>query len=446
MKLFLNEHLLNQSSLLRYTFVSIFGSLGASILAAIALILLSRQFGPTHFGQFSSAFALVLILAKVNDLGLSVATTKLISKNDPLSQKISLVLITRYRLALSALIASFGILFTHWYCQSFSPSNCVLILLAFLFTFATSFFEHAQLSMQARRQFGLASLLNILQGFLKLLFILPFILWNWGSGSTPDYLVATSFFVYLLAPFVPVALILLIKPQFLGWSLQQPQNQEETNHESAIKSKVISICRQAGLGIVLISLIDNLDILLVQTLLNDYDTGLLAGASGIASVLAVIASAIGGVLNPLVTRFQSAAQLKRYWQKAWLVVAGSVLGFVASYFIAQPLLLLTLGPSFIEALPLLHYLLAAGFISIAITPFCAYFYTTKDQWYFTFAAVGQFILLIVGNLLMIPIWGVSGAVITRLIVKIILFFGTVWYVRKRVLQHNQDLLSEAQND
>lgn len=436
MTLYTLTRTITRSYSLKQSAISVVGSILASILAAIVLIMLSRLLGPSFFGQFSAAFALLLILVKINDLGLGVATTKLVSNHDQLSQKIALSVITRYRLILSVLIAIAGLILSRWYCLTSNSSSCFLFVLAFWLTFATAFFEHAQLSLQAKHQFTLAALLNTLQGLLKPLLILPIVLWSLSIGITPDVLVILSFIFYLLAPFLPVALLLLIKPVILNWSFMQMKNHDLHDQIKLIKSQTLSICKQAGIGVVLGAMIENLDILLVQNILSDRDAGLLAGAFRIAMLLTVIAAAVSGVLNPIVTRFQSPAQLKHYWQKSWLIVAGCILGFVATIFLAKPILLLSLGPAYLEALPLLHYLLAAGFISIALTPFIAFFYTTNNQSYFTWSALGQLLLIFIGNLVLLPALGVSGAAITRLICKIILFTVTVWSVRHQVAKNS----------
>lgn len=61
---------------LQQTALTVVGNMAGTALSAVALIIISRILGPSEFGQFSVGFAIVLILIKVNDVGLSAIVLK----------------------------------------------------------------------------------------------------------------------------------------------------------------------------------------------------------------------------------------------------------------------------------------------------------------------------------------------------------------------------------
>jgi len=420
-----------QSKGVKQSAISITGSLIASGFAAISLMLLSRALQPTSFGQFSTAFALTLILVRLNDLGLSVATSKLIPNATNESRSALSSYILRYRLALSGLILVLGIIISQFLPNFLLQDNSSLILISFIVCFATAFFEHFQFILQADHRFKLAAVLNASQGLLKLLFSLPAVILILQGTLSPATLITPIFLIYMLSPVIPVILLWLIKPGFLPVNLKLPTTLDKTQ-QKRLKQQLFSLIKHAALGIVAAGIIENVDILFVQGFLDDYQAGLLGGVTRIALLFYIVGYSLGNVLNPRVAKYKQYSDLVTFWKKAWLILAGCVLGFVLLMFAVEPLIFFTIGQEYLQAANSLRVLLGAGFITIALMPFIAFFYSFEQSWYFSLSGVLQLLIVILGNIWLVPIMGIEGSAWVRLASRGVLLILTIFLVRHQL--------------
>jgi O-antigen/teichoic acid export membrane protein len=426
---------------IQQSIINIFGSSAASAFSALALMLLSRFLGPAYFGQFSSAYALTLILARLNDLGLSVATSKLVPVASEDKQQALLSLIFRFRIALSGLIIVLGVIVSQFLPRFLLSDNSALILLAFLVCAATALFEHAQFALQALHRFKLAAILNASQGFLKLLFVVPFIFIIVQQAIPLKKVVLLIFTFYMISPGLPVILAKTIKSNLLPLSLHLP----DTVNLNKIRLDIWKIAKHAGFGIVAAGIIENVDILFVQAYLSDYEAGLLGGVSRVALLLYVLAYALGNVLNPRVAKYKDWINLHKFWNKAWFIAALCVVGFILSMFVAPYLITYTIGQAYLPGLGLMRILLAAGFVTVAAIPFIALFYSYNLPWYFSVSGIVQLVIVLAGNGLLIPIFGVNAAVWTRLAARVVLLIMTITIARWQLIKITPTLEIEETN-
>ena len=73
---------LKRSRVVIQTVVTLSGSLVASALAAVSLILITRHLGPQKFNEFSVGFAILLILSRLNDLGMTNVVLKYVAQEN----------------------------------------------------------------------------------------------------------------------------------------------------------------------------------------------------------------------------------------------------------------------------------------------------------------------------------------------------------------------------
>ncbi len=395
---------------LKQTAWSSLGSITASGLAALATILITRVLGPTQFGQFSAAFALMLILIRLNDAGLSTATTKFMAQAADKSAKAQVFKqVLKYRLILSALILLIGSIFAQTL-ASLLNLDLKLVLLALVLSQATVYFEHLQYSLQALHAFKKSALVNIIQAVFK---FLPAVLLTLAILPVNQFLI---FSLYMLAPAIPVVFIYQLLPQYVFKTNQ-------VGHQ--LKTQIKNLAQHSAINLISAGIIENIDLLFVSAYLSEYETGLLGGISRIALLLYVLAYALGSVLNARVAQYQQKQDLQKYWKKAWLVCLVAVIGFGLSLPLAKPLITLTIGPQYLPGLDLMLVLLAAGFVTIAVIPFIALFYSFELPWYFSLSGIMQLAIVLIGNGLFVPIYGLSAAVWSRLIARLLLFLVTV---------------------
>ena len=422
----LSPYKLLSSTGFKQTIYSSAGYLAASALAALATILITRKLGPTDFGRFSTAFSLALILIKLNDLGLSTATTKFLSSSETKKMKAQFYLvISAARFVLSLVLISAGLILFQPLSQTLQISP-YLTLSVFFMSLATVYFEHLQLTLQAQHRFKTTAAVTIVQAAFKLAFAVS--LYLTLIPTDPVFI----FVLYMISPGIPAALTQWLIPRWLekfDWKLAK-----------LAVSRVGKLTAHSAISVLSIGVVENVDVLFVKAYLNDYQAGLLGGVSRITLLLYVTAFAIGSVLNARVAHYQTKHDLDRYWRKAAAIAAAALAGFLISIPLARPLLTLTIGPEYLPALPIMIILLGSGFATIAAVPFGALFYTFDLPWYFSVVGIVQLLLILLGNGLLVPLYGLSAAAWTRFITRLVLLILTVtiarWYYQQNYVEEN----------
>lgn len=390
-------------------------SLIASAFSAVAIILISRLLGPISFAYFSSAFSLSLILNRLQDSGLNIALQKLVGGTRKKKKiNIFLSLCLKYRLALVLLITALGLIFSAQISALLNIDNPALIPLTFLVSVSTTFFESSLATLQSLGNNKLAAFSYFFPSLFKLLLAI-FVYWQ---GITDINFIIS---LYLLAALPSLLLFHLFKPRWLNYDLKIKKSKAEI--------KLKAILRHSALSVIVAGLIENLDILFAKHYLTDFETGLLAGVSRIAMLLYVVAYAMANVLNPRVAAYKKAQDLKIFIGKAWLIFALSVLAFALSLPFAPYLIRFTIGSDYLSALNVLHILLGAGFISVALMPFISPFYAFKNNRYFSLSAVLQLIIILLGNMIFVPQHGIIASAWVRLIARAGLLLFT-WLMLK----------------
>lgn len=420
---------LRQSQGLRHSVLTIASYGLASAFSAVAIILISRLLGPTNFADFSVAFSLSLILNRLNDFGLSIVLQKFVgsvAKNTttiPLVGQIAeklqrrqinsyLSLLLKYRLALSVIIVTLGLIFAETISAYLQISNPILIPLTFIFSISVTHFEFSQITLQSLGKFKLAAYNYLLPSLIKFgMAVLVFFM------QIHDTQLILS--IYLLSTLPSLLIAELLKPKWIKYQLDQNFKKENP--------KVLALLQHSAFAVVSAGIIENMDILFAKHYLSAYEAGLLAGVNKIAILLYVVAYALANVLNPRVAAYHDRANFNSFLKKAWGITVLAVSGFFVSLPLAPLLIHWTIGPQYAAGNDILIVLMAAGFISIALTPFMASFYAFKNNSYFSQSALLQLLIVLIGNFYFVPQFGLTASVYTRLIARVALL-GFTWWI------------------
>lgn len=392
------------------------GTFATSGLAALALIILTRALGPTQFGIFSVGFSLFLLLVRLNDWGMTTVIQKFGSRSSDHSEINSIFsFTTTVRLVSCAVTALIGLIGYQWFAQQLSFNHPAVILTAFLAATAGSFFEQFQTMLQSLHRFTQAAVVNMLQGLLKLGIALGFLF----SGS---FNITLLLALYSCASIVPFIASKLLFPQWLKLKLTQIKLQE--------KASILATAKHATVGFITAGVIENVDILFVQKYLDTYDVGLLSGINRVALLFSILGYALSTVLNPRAARYTQDRDKTAFIKKGWLVCSMSLLAFLFLAPFSSLIIQYTIGSDYLAAAPLLVILLGASLLTIAIAPFSAVFYSLDDARYFSYIGIAQLIVILIGNALFVPVYGLEAAVTTRLVSRVVLFVVTVtWLYR-----------------
>jgi O-antigen/teichoic acid export membrane protein len=421
---------------LRQSLITVVGNTFATGLSALALILISRMLGPVKFGEFSVGFAIILILNKFNDGGLGSATLKFAAKFSHDKEAVNRIFSYTWqvKLALSAVVFLSGIIISPFIVDFLHFDQPIIIYLAFFLSAASTWYEQLLNMLQALHRFSEAVVVNALQSGAKLLGIALFYFFS-VTQSVP------IFALYMLAPLVPIFFSKKLMPKWVKIRLFNVEGGKKTQAFIAEKAQLLAMAKHSAIGFIAAGLIENIDVLFVQRYLSNYETGLLAGVSRIAMMLLLIAYSLGNVLYPRVAKYHEKTHLQKYISKAAMLAVLCIFGFLAFLPFSRFTVWLTIGPAYLPGSSILNILAAASFLTIATVPFLALFYSLKADWYFSVSGILQLAIMIAGNMLFVPHYGLIASAWTRLVTRIFLFCFTagcaLWLYYAKYVRENR---------
>ncbi len=383
------------------------GNVVAQGMSAIALIIISRNLGPLLFGEFMVGFALVILLSKINDLGLTYAQQKFIpNMTDRKDQNQLFSAIIQLKLIVTSIIVVLGTLSVPLLSQLLGFSNQHILYLAVWLSLATAGFEQISAMLQALLRFPQAVIANVLQGGMKLAGIL--LLWISTISSAANY-----FLIYMLSPITPV---------LIGKALIGPGRKLNlSKNYVADWQKIGRMTKHSAIAFIAAGVIENIDILMVQGYLQEYEAGLYGGVSRIALLIAMFAFSLATVLNPRVARYKEKKHLDAYLKKVVYVTIFSLAGLFILWPFSHMLIKLTIGAEYGMGARALQLLLAASFtLIITVTLIAPFFSFPRAEWYFSSAGIIQLVSLISFNIILLPGFGLLGAAWARLLSRLIL--------------------------
>lgn len=396
-----------KSSGLTQTVISIVGNFAATGMSAIALILISRILGPEKFGIFSVGFSIVLILTRINEMGLNTAIVKFASSTDSNKEKNHIYSLTlKYKLIISTVIFLIGLFGADFIAGKLNFSEVNVIRLAFSVGLVTTYYEHLLYSLQSVHRFTQSVIINAMQAGMKLFGAVTLFL----LGLHYVWLI---FLAYIASPVIPVLFTTKLMPKWLNIDLKAV--------DPSLKYKLFSLAKHSSIALISAGIIENVDVLFLQRNLTTYEAGLYGGVSRIAMMFALVAYSLANVLNARVAKYKDPIHLSKYIKKAFGVAGLALVGFLAVIPFSKWLILFTIGPEYLSGIPILITLIGASFLAIAAIPFIALFYSFDADWYFSLSGVLQLIIVLVGNFIFVPIYGLEAAAWTRVVTRGFLF-------------------------
>lgn len=406
----------------RQSVITIGGNLSAVSLSAIAMMLISRSLGPTLYGEFSVGFSIVLISSRIIDLGLVPTMQRFIPQEKIDSQNRIFSFIMRTKIMMFLGIAALGIIATPWLNGALHLQFSYIIPLAFILSSATVFYEQIAGMLQSLHSFGKAVSANILHSGAKFITVLLM----FATGSTT---IIPAFIVYMGAPAIGALAGLFLLPKSVHLNLRQSFTKE--------RKMIQKMAGHAAIGFIAAGFIEHVDVLFVQKFLTSYETGLLAGASRIALLVLMAAYSLGAVLNPRVSRYTDSKHLRSYWKKAVIISGIALISFVAWIPFNKLAILLTIGPEYLPSADILLILMASSVLAFASIPMIAVFFAVpKAEWYFSVAGIAQLFVIIFGNWLFVPDFGLEATAWTRFASKLLLFIFSAGLAYYFVKKHN----------
>lgn len=388
------------------------GNYSSAFLSAVAIILISRSLEPTLFGEFSGAFSLAMILAKINDAGLTIASQKFASRSqNKVEVKSFIYLGYKYKLYISAGLLLLFLPLSPILTSIFKFSNPFIVPISVTLGLLLVYYDQLVASLLATHSFLRASLVNLSQAGFKLI-----------SAATLTLLLHKSLLpiivTFIAAPGIPVIFTKLFEPKWF-----QKVNVKPLRKSS--KQGFINLAKHSALLVFILGVIDSIGVLFVKSFLDSYEAGLLGGIGRIALLFTLIGVSLSQVLNNRVSRYTIKSDINAFIKKSLLLSVGMIL----LYFVTIPFLPfiinITIGPDYLVARPALIVLLASVFMYIISVPFSALFFSFNNNRYFSLSGLLQLIAILVGNYLLVPSFGIIGSAFAQLLSRFLLLVFTI---------------------
>ncbi len=400
-----------QSKGLQQSAMTVVGNFFSAGISALALIIISRSLGPATFGEFSFGFALIMILSRVNEFGLNSALMKFGGQTSNIKKlNIYYSVALKFKIYITLCIIVTGLLSYSVLNSIFNLENNQIILIAFTFGLSTIYLEHLNAIFQSLHMFNQAIITNFLQSLAKLIGIALLLYFK-----IQDVVILFTF--YSISPLFPL----------LGYKKLLPNKIVITTKisEEKEKNELFQMAKHTSFANVSTVLVSQVSVLFVQAYLTSFDTGILGGVSKIQMLFSILASSLGNVLFPRVSRYKSENDLKTFIKKSLLMLFLTFIGLIVSISLAKQMILVTIGPDYLSGINVLYVLLTSVFITIATVPFTALFYSFNKNLYFSLTGIVQVVLILTGNFVLIPKIGLMGAAYTQLIAMFAIFVLTL---------------------
>ncbi len=401
---------LGKSKGLRSAFLMTVGNVGSTGIAAVAMIIFSRQLGPEQFGIFSVLFSLMLIISRIGDMGINIAVSRAIAQNQN-NKTLNLAFAQNgafLKAMIMAVVVITGLITTPFITETLltlTPDFVPMVRAVILLSISVVVYEYVNSLLQARQYFGLSVLTNTVQSSLKLLLALATLVFVGINLSTVTL-------GYMILPLIGACVgFLAINAREL-LPIYSPK----------ITKSIINVARWTSISILASAVAENVDVLIVQKYLSVHETGLYAAATRIATVASLIGWSLGTVLNMRVAKYRDKVNLDRYLKKGIMLAIVSLLATAALCLISYPVVTYTIGPAYLSVVPTLNILLISTAFLTATTPFVALFYVFDYPRYFAVSGIITALSLLISDIVLVPTYGLIGAgwarVITRLVVGI----------------------------
>lgn len=398
-KLILKKRTLHQAG---YVY---FGSLinGASLF--VLNIILARALSTDLFGIFSLSVLVLSTVAEMSDFGLNAGLLRFApyyistNQNDKLKQLLKTV--WNWRKSLSTILTFGSIVLAYplaryvfgqpvisHYLAFTSLGIGGVIMLGFLATY-----------LQAKQRFFYNASLQSLKGVLRLVVVI--LLMIFGVKNLFAYLSAYIFIPWIL---------------FLASYKVLPENFRKVEIDGETKKKLHSQLAKFSFWLTLSSLMSifasRVDQVMVSRLMGLANVAIYTVAYQLIQFFPLIYNSITSVLTPKISGITDKATLIIFIKRTfkWVVVAA--LGVSILIYPSQFLISLFFGQKYILSMPVYIVLAYSLMLNILSIPFSLTVTVFNRTHLIAFSGFIQLLINVIGNILLIPIYGVMGAAFT----------------------------------
>jgi len=386
------------------------GHLATAGLGFAAVLVVSRTLGPTQFGVFSTALAVLTLTAGLADLGLNTSLVRFASlylETNPHRAALMFRVALEIRLLVSILILAAGSLLARPLAMLiFHRSEAVTYLaLALAGAVVTLFVNYILYALQAYQLFIRLSAWMVAMNIVKL-------------GLVAGLLVIGYLFpLAALAAYVAAPLT----GALAGWWLL-PRNfgrGQFGGERRECLGELLHFSKWVMVSYLATGIIGRINVLLLSAFRGNHEVGIYSAALQLAMVFPVLLGAIATVLLPKVSRMTDRQQLATLIKRSLMITGMAVLALMPAFFLSQPLIGLVFGQKYLASSGVFRILFLNFMISLLINPIGTVIYAIDRPQAAAAVNVLQAIISIAGNYLLIPSYGAYGAAYTYLALTVV---------------------------
>jgi O-antigen/teichoic acid export membrane protein len=416
-----------RTSTFRQSSITFIATVINGALGAIFFIFAARFLGPSQYGLFSIAMAVLTLTADIGNLGTDTGVVNFVSKyiktdSEKAYRFLKLALSIKFIVGILILLIGWLIAPTIAITLFHKPELSTLLQIAFVGVLAQLLFTFGTSALQSLQKFVSWGVVNVGQNTIRL--ILLFIIFSSSAFVTHKFTPESAFLLYALIPFTGFLIAMIILPKkFLMLRNQNSVARDFFKYNVWV----------AAFGAIA-AFSSRLDTFISARLLDSAQIGIYAAANQLVLVVPQLVGALGTVIAPKMAQQTSKEKFIDYLKKTQLMVLGLAgLGLlsipVILWIIPSPYLF---GMEYLQSGPIFVVLLLSMLIFLISVPIhMSVFYYYSYPKLFFWISLGHLAIIAIVGWNLISIYGVMGAAWTVLIGQVFnLMVPAIWVLNK----------------
>ena len=402
----------------RRSILTISATVASGVLGLLFYMVVARNLGPSAFGIFAVSVAVLNLIADIGDVGTDTGLIRFVGKyagsNNLVIKFLKLAWEVKMLVWLVVLITGWIVsepLSIHLFNK---PELTEPLRWAFLGVGGVMFLSFSSHGLQALQRYKIWSLLLVGSNTSRIIvtFIVIFLL---GLNLQKAVL------VYITIPFVFFGISLLFLPNFI-----------KAKNEFGIAREFFQFNRWIFMISIIAAATARMDTFLATRLVSIEQVGIYSVAAQLTSFIPQFFFAIATVAAPKLAAFKDKRQVLPYlWKLQFFCLGLALIGFLGipiAYFIIPNFY----GVSYVESFkPFVVLYLAQLIFLIALPSHQAIFYFFAKPAIFVWVAMGQFLLVSLLAIFLIPQFGIMGAALSVLAGNLFNFvLPLIWVILK----------------
>jgi len=394
----------------------------SAVFGFLPSVIVARELGPKGFGVFSLSVVVMMLIAELSGGSINQAVVKFSSsyfQKDKEKAKLTFKIGFKIEIMIGLILLILGFFLreplSHLVFKETKLEK--LITLVFIGSVGIIFMRYVLAVFQSLQTFAKHVLVEIINNFVKLVII--------GFLYVIHILnILNAVAVYVAVPYLSCLFGLIFIPKSFFYA-------EPT--QKTIVYEVLHFSKWIMLSSVIIAIYSRLDILLLNQFRGSQVVGVYSAAHILASSLELFAIALLTVVFPKVSRFSERGEYVSFYKRYLIVLVP--LGFlicVFFWFTAKPLILTFYTYEFIDSISILKLLAIGSVFFLIALPLCSIILSLNKPQILLCIDLLILIVMLVGNLLLIPLYGAIGSGIAVLISKLLFMILIIVTINKEV--------------